>query len=1643
VTGPWRRHRARAHNAGGVAVSLAFFGVSLVASLLAHGDTPAARRFVAHVASRLLSSIFEGRFELEGVGHVGFNGVDVGRVRIYDPSGQVVIEGRGLKARTFVPDILRRVLGGGPLVIDIPTIRLEEADVLLKPERRAEGGGATVSLESTFRPRESGAPEPEPEVGTLPRVVVVNMPSIELGHAKARGEPTAGLPLEADVFQARASLSAGNRGVVLDVARSAIKGRFVDPLNPHGTAEYHLRVPEPDDATPVSMWASFDGELGAVPVAATAWLAGGRLEGRLDVARATPAEAHSLLPGLPVTTDLAGHFEVSGDLPELGFAGEVAVGPGRLRAHGEGSFGSPITIEAQVEARGLDARSFFAEAPPFALGADLTARFRLEDGVPTLVLQGATLPATFEGQAVPPVAARARLEGGRWRVDARVEERGLPLAVDLRVDPEGEVTFEATGRTNDLRAVPRLGGEIGGAATVHAQGRAGRQGLDVAVDARLSGFRAPGVELGRASVTGKISGPFAAPQASLALSGEGATVASLPVARVEARAGGSLRSSHVAVRLVDPRWDELALEADMGLAPEVSFRKVRAGLRRGELRADGAVDAVEALPGGGFALRRVKLESTAGAASADVLLRPSDVDLEAHGTVRLAQLAALLPGLPMTGGEAAVMVSVHGDARGRRSGRASVSVADAEIAKLPLRGRAELNATFEGDKVALAYKAGVKPSGGQDVVALEGGGEGTLRGSLLEPSTYARAVGRLDVRRATLRFDRAHNDPTVRALLAGSPALSALVRGTTIATLSLERDRPDVWPSLTAALATQRLTVALPHREGREHGSGGPEPGRRLLQGLDVLATMSVRHEGEGAKARTSVEAAVRAADQRAALAFAEAKTQAPTEELAAHLGAIFGDEARARQALAKLAGLPLEGRLSWVDRPFEDWPAAIRLKGLKGKVGADVALSGKVGDPDLDVEVRLERVATQPEQGEPWYVDGRLAGRLEHDRSEVWGRIFHDGAEVLELGARADVGPGSLLWGDAPNWTGGGLVVVRGLELESVPQLAALGVGGRLSGTFAVEDLHARPNVNFDFTLLRGKVLGGEFPNGTLRGRLTAGGGSFITATLRQGSSQASPEGGLFEATALASFAFKDGLWPALDPSQPQAFGVRLRQFDVAPFAPLAEPVFADLGGLLSGETTLTLRAPSGPGASGGPATSLEGQLYWRQGVLLVPQVGQTFRQGRFDLRAETAGDAIKLHLVNLAIGATSGTIEGGGEFEVPARSLRAGVLGDRTPEGLDWATGRASLSIREAQKIPVTFEGVPLGNAFGAVDAWAQVRPEGTNVSVALPSVTLELPEGATREVQELGEAADVGVVDRRNRRRKIVREEDAYPFTIAFGLGESLNSLAGKPGTVAARGVHIERAGTDVRVRGRPVVELTDEVRMRGSVEATYGRFTLLGKPFAVDLLSVRWGEGGEADPASNEGQPSNPFVSLRARWDGTDGSHVYAEADDYLNDLNIRLRSDPPRSDAGVRALLLYGRDPTNSASTLSPGLGLSRRRDAANDAAISGVSTVLNSLLDLELFGRRIETRTGTGHAGDSRFGLATEVRPNLWFTFDISTLSSQQADRLSSTDRTAGTLDWRFRPRWSLRTTVGYGSRYGGLNAGPSTSLDLIWQYRY
>ena len=130
-------------------------------------------------------------------------------------------------------------------------------------------------------------------------------------------------------------------------------------------------------------------------------------------------------------------------------------------------------------------------------------------------------------------------------------------------------------------------------------------------------------------------------------------------------------------------------------------------------------------------------------------------------------------------------------------------------------------------------------------------------------------------------------------------------------------------------------------------------------------------------------------------------------------------------------------------------------------------------------------------------------------------------------------------------------------------------------------------------------------------------------------------------------------------------------------------------------------------------------------------------------------------------------------------------------------------------------------------------------------------------------------------------------------------------------------------------------------------------------------------------------------------------------------------DPARSEAEIQALLLGG--------------GASESGDAQGAGVGYGADFVSELLADTNL--PHVELRTGSETAAEDRryatYTAAVQISDEVWFEGSYKALSaSEQTD---DGDALTGTVDWRFRRDWSLRTELGT----------LGTGVDLLWQYRY
>jgi hypothetical protein len=242
------------------------------------------------------------------------------------------------------------------------------------------------------------------------------------------------------------------------------------------------------------------------------------------------------------------------------------------------------------------------------------------------------------------------------------------------------------------------------------------------------------------------------------------------------------------------------------------------------------------------------------------------------------------------------------------------------------------------------------------------------------------------------------------------------------------------------------------------------------------------------------------------------------------------------------------------------------------------------------------------------------------------------------------------------------------------------------------------------------------------------------------------------------------------------------------------------------------------------------------------------------------------------------------------------------------------------------------------------------------------------------------------------------DGLPWNLDFDLGQY---------------VKLTRSDLDLPLTGHAGVRLDDDVTVSGDIELLNGgRIDVSGKTFVIESGEVHFDTGDASDPR----------IRVTANWRAPDGTLVTAEVTGTLKRADLQL-SSPGRSIQEIYALLLGG--------TGAGGEG----GDARAAGAGVGADRLLGPLLQNTPL-RRVEIRAGNEQTADQRtystYTAAVPVGENVWFEGSYKSLNSNENTEQAS-NAFSGTIDWRFRRNWSLRTEVGT----------IGTGIDLVWQYRY
>jgi autotransporter translocation and assembly factor TamB len=332
-------------------------------------------------------------------------------------------------------------------------------------------------------------------------------------------------------------------------------------------------------------------------------------------------------------------------------------------------------------------------------------------------------------------------------------------------------------------------------------------------------------------------------------------------------------------------------------------------------------------------------------------------------------------------------------------------------------------------------------------------------------------------------------------------------------------------------------------------------------------------------------------------------------------------------------------------------------------------------------------------------------------------------------------------------------------------------------------------------------------------------------------------------------------------------------------------------------------------------------------------------------------------------------------------SKNANISAAADLYVSGLRLEGGRANVNLKQ---VPFLLAGVSQAKLSGSASLTLEREGERMKVLVSLPELEADLPRSSGHSVLPVSAHPDIEIIQPLAEPSEASSGE-SFVWELVFDLGDK---------------VRVKRADLEIPLRGSPIVTLGDEVAVRGDVELRAGgRVTLLGKGFTIESGEVHF----------DTGDATNPHVRVLASWRAPDATTVYVEVRGTLNDATLRLESDPPLSEPEIQALLLGG---------------------------ASGISTdfLSEALVDTPFRGMQFGASNQT--AADERtyatYWAAVQISDEIWFEGSYKSLEAggpgdQGANGVS------GTIDWRFRNNWSLRSEIG--------NMG--TGLDLLWQYHY
>lgn len=796
------------------------------------------------------------------------------------------------------------------------------------------------------------------------------------------------------------------------------------------------------------------------------------------------------------------------------------------------------------------------------------------------------------------------------------------------------------------------------------------------------------------------------------------------------------------------------------------------------------------------------------------------------------------------------------------------------------------------------------------------------------------------------------------------------VRGEGSALLVLDRSEPSAIPNLSLIANTSDLFVGLEPSPGQSTGKN--------FEGVDAHAGLNVN----GSTGDTDFT--LKLDDHRGPLASATLHSTVDLERAT-----------KAPEHLVdQLRDTPLVAKVVIDDRPLEELPLPVRPAGVLGRLRTELSLRGSVNQPVFSDKIELKDVRFGESQHDR-ALD--LCGQLDYDKPSgrfgARGELFLPtettrpcaGSRVAQFsaGGRAEW---AKLVGTVPNsepaWTGTAGLSLEGVPVDVVPALSEAGLMGRAYGALMFDRKNALPEIRAQLEVREAVVQRTRLGTAHL-GAHTDGRALKASLQIEQpasGPAAGSEAGGTLDGS-LQSAVNWDGVVPNIDETRPISGSLKAKNVGAAILAPFLEDVLSEISGKLDANLEATLTPTLDANAEEHWTGAAKGSLVLKDGTLQLARLGLRMRNVSLSARADAHDNATLITVDSLSAAA---------EADRP----NVAASGHLWLSGLRASRGNARVTLGG---VPFLVEGVTLAT-LNANDVLIELERKPTEMFVGLtvPELEAKLPQEASRTLIDLGSNESVLVTQPLGEPR-LGADGSSLPWRMRFDLGNK---------------VKVTRSDVLIPLSGSPEITLGEELGISGNIELRPGgRVSIPGvsRPFIIESGTVYF----DAD-----GDPSDPRLRITAVC-VLPQLRVTAKLSGTFKHLTLRWESDDATlKEPQIVAALLSGDGEADTTTGLSAAGGFLSKQ-LLKDTAFSSV-----------------EIKAGKETTADQRsyqtYSATFPLTDEIWFEGTYKTLQTQSLSG-GSTNAFSGTVDWRFRRNWSLRTEFG--------NLG--TGLDLLWQYKY